>query len=79
MVVPIIDLEHFEPNSEALKNPVDDDWCFETSGCVEFIFSRPNYYLQRFYSKILSAEQSDSIKLIDSTVNKLSNIVTVIW
>ena len=28
---------------------------------------------------ILSAEQSDSIKVIDSTVNKLSNIVTVIW
>jgi len=79
VVVPIIDLEHFEPNSEALKNPVDDGWCFETSGCVEFIFSWPNYYLHRVYSKILSAEQSDSIKLIDSTVNKLSNIVTVIW
>ena len=51
----------------------------KTTGCVKFIFSWPNYYQQRFYSIILSAEQSDSIKVTDSTVNKLSNIVSVIW
>ena len=51
----------------------------KTTGCVKFIFSWPNYYQQRFYSIILSAEQSDSIKVIDFTVKKLSNIVTVIW
>ena len=51
----------------------------KTSGCVKFIFSWPNYYQQRFYPISLSAEQSDSIKVIGSTVNKLSNIVKVIW